>query len=119
AGHPQAPLAAQHQGEVRRAEVQRWEGVHSTYRHPLEALSLTLHPLHIDDSTPQTSAQVPSRLEAEAAAITTLTHAQQFPVQHDAMKTVRTQLPALAALVDFWWEGVRQDLEQAASSLPW
>ena len=44
AGHPQAPLAAQHQGEVRRAEVQRWEGVHSTYRHPLEALSLTLHP---------------------------------------------------------------------------
>jgi len=57
--------------EVRRAEVQRWEGVHSTYRHHLEALSLTLHPLHIDDSTPQTSAQVHSRLEAEVAAIAT------------------------------------------------
>lgn len=30
AGSPQALLAAQHQVEGRRAEVQRWEGVHST-----------------------------------------------------------------------------------------
>jgi len=105
--------------EVRRAEVQRWEEVHSTYRHHLEALSLTLHPFHIDDSTPQTSAQVHSRLEAEVAAIATLAQDHQCPVQPDAMKKVRKQLPALAALVDFWWEGVRQDFEQAAISSPW
>jgi len=70
-GQPQAPLAAQPQVEVRRAEVQRWEGVHRTYRHHLEVRSLTLHPFHIDDSTPQTSAQVYSQLEADVAAIAT------------------------------------------------
>jgi hypothetical protein len=35
------------------------------------------------------------------------------------MKKVRKQLPALAALVDFWWEGVRRDLEHAAISPMW
>ena len=35
------------------------------------------------------------------------------------MNQVRHQLPALAALVDFWWEGVEQDLAQAAVSAPW
>jgi hypothetical protein len=29
------------------------------------------------------------------------------------LKKVRHQLPALAALVDFWWAGVDQDLAQA------
>src|SRR5712691_11177230 len=35
------------------------------------------------------------------------------------MKKVQQQWPALAALVDFWWAGVGQDLEQAAISAPW
>jgi hypothetical protein len=35
------------------------------------------------------------------------------------LKKVRHQLPALAALVDFWWAGVDQDLAQAAISAPW
>jgi hypothetical protein len=108
-GHHQASLAVHPQVEMWRAEVQRWEGVHSTSRHYLDMLSLTLHPFHIDDSTPQTSAQVHSRLEAEVTAIATLAQDHQFPVQHDAMKKVRKQLPALAARVDFWREGVRQD----------
>jgi len=43
----------------------------------------------------------------------------QFPIRHDRLKKVRHQLPALAALVDFWWAGVNQDLEQAAISAPW
>ncbi len=115
--HP-GPDGQQHV-EVRRADVQRWEGVHSTYRHHLEVLSLTLHPFHIHDSAPQTSEQVQSRLEAEVAAIETLAHGHQFPARHDAMQKVRNQLPALAALVDFWWKGVGQALEQAAISSPW
>jgi hypothetical protein len=105
--------------EVRRADVQRWEGVHQTYRHHLETLSLTLHPFHIDDSTPQTSAQVHSRLHAEVVAIETLAQSHQLPVCHDAQQKVRNQLPALAALVDFWWEGIGQALEQATISAPW
>jgi hypothetical protein len=35
------------------------------------------------------------------------------------LKKVRHQLPALAALVDFWWAGVDQDLAQATISAPW
>jgi hypothetical protein len=118
-GAPQATRAAQHQVEARRADVQRWERVHSTYRHHLQVLSLTLPPFHIDDSTPQTSAQVHSRLETAVTAIATLAQDHQFSAQHDAMKKVRKQVPALAALVDFWWEGVGQDLEQAALAAPW
>jgi hypothetical protein len=118
-GWPQGDPEAQRYVEVKRAAVQRWEEVHSTYRHHLETLSLTLHPFHLHDSRPQTSAQVYSRLQAEVAAIETLAQNHQLPVRHDSMKKVRHQLPALAALVDFWWEGVGQDLAQAAISAPW
>ena len=65
------------------------------------------------------SAQVHSRLHAEVAAIETLARDHQFAVRHDMLTKVRHQLPALAALVDFWWAGVDQDLEQAAISAPW
>jgi Family of unknown function (DUF6399)/IclR helix-turn-helix domain len=118
-GQPQDALEAKHHVEVRRVDVQRWEDVHSTYRHHLEVLSLTLHPFHIQDSTPQTSEQVDSRLHAAVAAIETLAQEHQLPVRHDTMKKVRHQLPALAALVDFWWEGVEQDLAQADVSVLW
>jgi len=118
-GGPQGDSAAQHHVAVQRAAVQRWEGVHSTYRHHLETLSLTLHPFHLHDSSPQTSAQVHSRLQTEVAAIETLAQDHQFSIRHDMLKKVRHQLPALAALVDFWWAGVDQDLEQAAISAPW
>jgi Family of unknown function (DUF6399)/IclR helix-turn-helix domain len=118
-GRPQGDAEAQHHVEVKRAAVQRWEGVHSTYRHHLETLSLTLHPFHLHDASPQTSVQVHSRLHAEVAAMETLAQAHQFSVRHDMLKKVRHQLPALAALVDFWWAGVDQDLEQAAISAPW
>jgi hypothetical protein len=35
------------------------------------------------------------------------------------MKQVRTQIPALAALVDFWWQGVWQDVEPFVLSPRW
>jgi hypothetical protein len=34
-----------------------------------------------------------------------------LPARPDAMTKVRKQVPALAALIDFWWQGVQQDLE--------
>jgi len=111
--------AAQATVEASRAEVQRWEEVRSAYRHHLEALSLSLHPFGLLDSTPQTSAQVESRLQAAVQAIETLAGCHQLPARHDTMKKVRKQLPALAALVDFWWEGVRRDLAHAAISPMW
>jgi uncharacterized protein DUF6399 len=115
---PHSPDAQAHV-EAKRAEVQQWEDVQRTYRHHLETLSLTLHPFGIADSVPQTSAQVARQLHTEVEAIEALAHRHQLPARHDAMKKVRTQLPALAALVDFWWQGVRQDLEPFALSPQW
>jgi hypothetical protein len=102
-----------------RAEVQRWEEVQRTYRHHLEALSLTLHPFSVADSAPQTSAQVQRWLQAEVDAIEALAYRHQLPVRHATMKKVRNQLPALAGLVDFWWQGVAQDLEPFGLSPRW
>jgi len=105
--------------EVRQAEVQQWEEVRHTYRSHLEPLSLTLHPFRIADAAPQTSAQGVSTLQATLEAIEALTQRQQLPARHHAMTKVRKQVPALATLVDFWWEGVEEDLAQATTSSPW
>jgi hypothetical protein len=104
---------------ARQAEMTRWEEAHHTYRHHLETLSLTLHPFRIADSAPQTSAQVESHLQAVVEAIDVFAQCHQLPLRHAAMTKVRKQLPALAALVDFWWEGVRRDMAQAALSPMW
>jgi hypothetical protein len=119
-----APMApgrseAQAEVEVRQAEVTRWEEGQRTDRHQLETLSLTLHPFCMADSAPQTSAQVESHLQAAVEASAVLAQRHQLPARHDALKKVRTQLPALAALVDFWWQGVRQALEPFVLSPPW
>ena len=118
-GRPPGDAEAQQHVEVKRAAVQRWEGVQRTYRDHLETLSLTLHPFHLRDASPQTSLQVHSQLHVEIAALEMLARDHQFPVRHDLLKKVRHQLPALAALVDFWWAGVDRDLEQAAISASW
>jgi IclR helix-turn-helix domain len=104
---------------ARRTDVQCWIEVQHTYRQHLETLSLTLHPFSIDDATAQTSAQVARRLQTEVTAIEALAARHQFPACHAAQTKVRKQLPALAALVDFWWAGVERDLEHAGLSMYW
>src|SRR5712692_4969019 len=105
--------------EARQAEVTRWEEAHTTYRGHLETLSLTLHPFRISDSAPQTSAQVASQLQAAVEAIEAFAQRHHLPARHDAMTKVRKQVPALAALVDFWWQGVQQDLAPFLLSPRW
>src|SRR6266851_2948989 len=105
--------------DARQAEVTRWEEAHSTYRGHLETLSLTLHPFRISDAAPQTSAQVESQLRTAVEAIEAFAQCHQLPTRSDAMHKVRKQLPALAALVDFWWRGVQQDLEPFVLSPHW
>lgn len=95
--------------EARRTEVQRWEEGQRTSRQPLETLSLTFHPFDLATARPQTSAQVDRRLHAVVEAIEAFARRHHLPAHHDAMHKVRKQLPALAALVDFWWQGVEQD----------
>jgi Family of unknown function (DUF6399) len=103
--------------EARQVEVTQWEEAHNTYRDLLETLSRTLHPFRISDSAPQTSPQVDSQLQAMGEAIAALAQRHQLPARYDAK--VRKQLPALAALVDFWWQGVNQDLEPFGLSPRW
>jgi hypothetical protein len=105
--------------QARQAEVTRWAEAHHSYRGHLESLSLTLHPFRLSGSTPQTSAQVERQLTAAVEAIEALARDHQLPARHDAMTRVRKQLPALAALVDFWWQGVHRDLEPFLLSPRW
>jgi hypothetical protein len=110
---------AQQQVEAKQAEVTRWEAIQREYRQRLETLSLTLHPFGIEDSIPQTSTQVEARLHAQVEALEAFANTHQLPERQAAITKVKTQLPDLAALVDFWWYGVRQDLERAALSPLW
>jgi hypothetical protein len=115
----QATREARARVEAWQAEVTQWEEASRLYRGHLERLSLTLHPFHISGSTPQTSAQVENQLMAAVEAIEAFARCYQLPARQDAMTKVRKQVPALAALVDFWWQGVHQDLEPFLLSPKW
>ena len=109
---PTSPLRVKAQAELEasQAEVTRWEEAKDAYRDHLESLSLGLHPFDLSDSTPQTSKQVESRLRATVTAIQEWAARYGLASREDAMAKVLKQLPDLAALVDFWWACVRQDL---------
>jgi Family of unknown function (DUF6399)/IclR helix-turn-helix domain len=121
-GRPQAAHEAPEATALvatRQAEGTRWEEAPHPYRDHLETLSLTRHPFRIADSAPQTSPQVESHLQATVEAIEVFAQCQELPARQAAITKVRKQLPALAALVDFWWEGLRRDLAHAALSPMW
>jgi hypothetical protein len=105
--------------DAREAEVERWENVGSVYRGHLLTLSMILHPWRIFGSTPQTSEEVESQLQAEIDAIEVLIETNGLPIKKKALDKVRKQLGALAALVDFWWQGVWDDLQQVALTPMW
>jgi hypothetical protein len=96
--------------EVLRAEGVRWEGVHSMYRHvsppPGSALarpaSFSHRRLRSPDLCPG-----PQPVGGRSRCHRNARPGPSVPLQHDAMQKVRKPLPALAALVDFWWAGVR------------
>ncbi|MGE3538824.1 MAG: hypothetical protein AB7N91_15505 [Candidatus Tectimicrobiota bacterium] len=114
-----ASRTATHPLEAQQAEVTRWDVIQQAYRHQRATLSLTLHPLRIDDSAPQTSTQVEARWHAHVEAIETFARTAQVPERADAMTKVKKPLPDVAALVDCWWQGMRRDLEHAAVSPRW
>jgi Family of unknown function (DUF6399) len=105
--------------DTRQAEATRWAEGPNTYRRLLETISYTLHPFHISGATPQTAAQVENQLLAAVEALEAFARCYQLPARHDAMTKVRKHVPALAALVDFWWQGVHRDLEPFLLSPKW
>jgi hypothetical protein len=90
------------------AEGAHWEQVRDTYRGHLEAMSLSVHPWRLTDSTPQSSQEVEAQVAAEVAALQALLETNGFAVNKKGLDKVRKQLAGLAAVIDVWWQTVRQ-----------
>jgi hypothetical protein len=58
-------------------------------------------------------------LGAELQAIERLLETNGLPMKKDTLDKVRKQLAGIAALVDLWWQTVRQDLTQLARTPRW
>jgi len=121
ASHPNGADVQQAQAavEASEAEVTRWESVHRAYRHHLETVSLLVHPWRLVDSTRQTSEEVERQLQAETRAMEVLIETHGLPVKQKALDKVRKQLVGVSALVDFWWQGVWQDMQQVTLTPMW
>jgi Family of unknown function (DUF6399)/IclR helix-turn-helix domain len=99
--------------------VNHWQGVGSAWQQRLSNLSRILHPWRLADSTGQTSKEVEEQLRAELMALETLLTTNGLPIKKDTLDKVRKQLAGISALVDFWWQTVRQDLTQLAMTPRW
>src|SRR5215831_5765013 len=99
--------------------VHHWQEVGRAWRQRLSNVSRILHPWRLADSTCQTSTEVEEQLGAELEAIETLLETNGLPVKKDTLDKVRKQLAGIAALVDCWWQTVRQDLTQLAMTPRW
>jgi hypothetical protein len=92
------------------ARVEHWQEVRDTYRGHLEAISLQVHPWRLEDSTPQSAQEVQARLAAEVTALHALIETNGLPLKEKVLSNVRKQLADWAAVIDVWWQGVRQDV---------
>ena len=112
---------AQAQGRVAScaASLHHWQEVSSGWRQRLANVSRILHPWRLVDSTRQTSKEVEEQLRAELLAMETLLETNGLPMKQDTLDKVRKQLAGISALVDLWWQTVRQDLTQLAMTPRW
>jgi hypothetical protein len=101
--------STQAQVATSQAHVEYWQAVRDTYRGHLEAISLQVHPWRLEDSTPQSAQEVEAQLEAEVTALQVLIEANGLPLKQKVLDKARKQLADLAAVIDVWWQGVRQD----------
>ena len=99
--------------------VNHWQEVGRAWRQHLAKLSGILHPWRLVDSIRQTSKEVEEQLRAELKAIETLLETNGLPRKTDTLDKVQKQLAGISALVDLWWQTVRQDLTQLAMTPRW
>jgi hypothetical protein len=99
--------------------VNHWQGVGHTWQAHLSNLSRILHPWRLADSSRQTSQVVEEQLRAELQAIERLLKTNGLPMKKDTLDKVGKQLAGVSALVDFWWQTVRQDMAQMAMTPQW
>jgi hypothetical protein len=89
------------------------------WRQHLAKLSGILHPWRLVDSIRQTSQEVEEQLRAELTASETLLETNGLPRKTATLDKVHKQLAGISALVDLWWQTVRQDLTQLAMTPMW
>jgi hypothetical protein len=99
--------------------VHHWQEVGHAWRQHLANLSRILHPWRLSDSMRQTSQAVEEQLRAELQTIETLLETNGLPMKKATLDKVRKQIAGISALVDFWWQTVRQDLTQLAMTPKW
>ena len=99
--------------------VQHWQEVGRAWRQHLSQVSRLLHPWRLADSIRQTSQEVEEQLRAELKAIKTLLETNGLPMKQTTLDKVQKQLAGISALVDLWWQTVRQDLTQLAMTPRW
>jgi len=68
-----------------------------------------VHPWRVTDATPQSSQEVEAQVAAEVAALQELLESHGLTVKKKVRDKVRKQLAGLAAVIDVWWQTVRQD----------
>jgi Family of unknown function (DUF6399) len=99
--------------------VHHWQEVGRAWRQHLSNVSRILHPWRLADSRRQTSKEVEEQLRAELKAIETLLATNGLPLKQDTLGKVQKQLAGISALIDVWWQTVRQDLTQLAMTPRW
>jgi Family of unknown function (DUF6399)/IclR helix-turn-helix domain len=99
--------------------VNPWQEVGRAWRQHLSNVSGILHPWQLVDSIRQTSKEVEEQLRAEIKAIETLLETNGLPRKQATLDKVQKQLAGISALVDLWWQTVRQDLTQLAMTSRW
>jgi hypothetical protein len=99
--------------------INHWQEVSSAWRQHLSNVSRILHPWRLLDAIRQTSKAVEELVRAELLAIETLIETNGLPRKKDTLDQVRKQLAGISALVDLWWQTVRQDLTQLAMTPRW
>jgi Family of unknown function (DUF6399)/IclR helix-turn-helix domain len=99
--------------------VTHWQEVGRAWRQHLSNVSRTLQPWRLADSSRQRSKEVEEQVRAEIEAIETLLETNGLPVKKGTLDKVRKQLAGVSALVDLWWQTVRQDLTQLAMTPRW
>jgi hypothetical protein len=99
--------------------VNHWQGVRRTWKAHLSNVSRILHPWRLADASRQTSQEVEEQLRAELQALERLLKTNGLPMKKDTLDKVGKQLAGLSALVDFWWQTVRQDMAQMAMTPRW
>jgi hypothetical protein len=99
--------------------VHHWQEVGRAWRQHLANVSRILHPWRLADSIRQTSKEVEEQLGVELKAIETLLETNGLPLKKETLAKVQRQLAGISALVDLWWQTVRQDLTQLAMTPRW